>query len=164
MESNATRFTPLFPPIHAYEQQKEASFKPTHDPPLLHIPLRFNSASASDSSPSTTAWSTIDLDLHAMTRYFALFSQGAGTQRERESESGPGPALPTLTPTPTPPAHAHAHARPIPKDVFACVTFVKVYANCRLRRIWFSESKLSSGAAMHTPWEFQLYAADADSD
>ena len=100
-----------------------------------------------------------------MTRYFALFLQGAGTQRERESESRP--ALPTtLTPTPTPPAHAHAHARPIPKDAFACVTFVKVYANCRLRRIWFSESKhsSSSGVAMHTPWEFQLYAADADED
>ena len=160
MESNATRFPPsLFPPIHAYEQQKEASFKPTHDPPLLHIPLRFKSASASDSSPSTTAWSTIDLDLHAMTRYFALFSQGAGTQREAESGALPTPTL-TLTPTP----HAHAHARPIPKDAFACVTFVKVYANCRLRRIWFSESKHSSGVATHTPWEFQLYAADADSD
>ena len=161
MESNATRFPPsLFPPIHAYEQQKEASFKPTHDPPLLHIPLRFKSTStsASNSSPSTTAWSTIDLDLHAMTRYFALFSQGAGTQRESES----GPALPTPSPIP----QAPAPARPIPKDAFACVTFVKVYANCRLRRIWFSESKhsSSSGVATHTPWEFQLYAADADSD
>ncbi|KAJ7800395.1 hypothetical protein B0H14DRAFT_2900097 [Mycena olivaceomarginata] len=36
---------------------------------------------------------------------------------------------------------------------FAHTSYVKVYATCRLRRIWFSQS----GPSKQAPWEFELY-------
>lgn len=45
----------------------------------------------------------------------------------------------------------------MPSGTFSHVSYVKVYATCRLRRIWFSEG----GLQQRLPWEFQLYAADS---
>jgi hypothetical protein len=39
---------------------------------------------------------------------------------------------------------------------YSHASYVKVYATCRLRRIWFSEA---SGADQRLPWEFEMYAA-----
>lgn len=42
----------------------------------------------------------------------------------------------------------------LPSGTLGRVTYVKIFANCRLRRIWFSENKRGS-----LPWEFALYAS-----
>ena len=44
----------------------------------------------------------------------------------------------------------------LPAGTYSHVSYVKVYATCRLRRVWFSEG----GPQQRLPWEFQLYAAD----
>jgi len=41
---------------------------------------------------------------------------------------------------------------------YSHVSYVKVYATCRLRRVWFSEM---SGADQMLPWEFEMYGASA---
>lgn len=46
----------------------------------------------------------------------------------------------------------------LPGPSYAATSYVKVYATCRLRRVWFSESRLADTAV---PWEFQLYGASA---
>ncbi|KAF8496952.1 hypothetical protein JB92DRAFT_2746173 [Gautieria morchelliformis] len=52
-----------------------------------------------------------------------------------------------------PPERTSPHA-PLPSGQFSHISFVKVYATCRLRRIWFTAEKLD---ASQEPWEFGLY-------
>jgi len=42
----------------------------------------------------------------------------------------------------------------LPSARFSHASYVKVYATCRLKRIWFSEADSSQ----RLPWEFELYA------
>ena len=42
---------------------------------------------------------------------------------------------------------------PLPSGKFGKVVYVKVYANCRLRRIWFSEGRREG----ELPWELGLF-------
>jgi len=44
----------------------------------------------------------------------------------------------------------------LPGGAYSHVAYVKVYATCRLRRIWFSEG----GPSKKFPWEFELYGDD----
>jgi len=50
--------------------------------------------------------------------------------------------------------NARIHEIELPSARFSHVSYVKVYATCRLKRIWFSEEDSSQ----RLPWEFQLYA------
>jgi len=43
----------------------------------------------------------------------------------------------------------------IPGGTYSHVSYVRVYANCRLRRIWFGENDPKE----KVPWEFELYSA-----
>ncbi|KAF8591245.1 hypothetical protein K439DRAFT_990269 [Ramaria rubella] len=43
---------------------------------------------------------------------------------------------------------------PLPSSQFSHIAFVKVYATCRLRRIWFTAEKPDASE----PWEFGLYS------
>ena len=57
------------------------------------------------------------------------------------------------------PAHPRKKARltgDVPSGTLSHVSYVKVYATCRLRRIWFSQT----GATANLPWEFELYSVD----
>jgi len=122
--------------------QKEISVKPSHDPPLLLIPLRFPSE---DSNP-LTAWMTISIDLSSMMRHF---QSAASDHLDRSSDSS------DVRDSPQRPAHLPANRSPLPSSHFASTDYIKIYANCRLRRVWFSEDKAMSSL----PWEFQLYGA-----
>jgi hypothetical protein len=55
---------------------------------------------------------------------------------------------------PTPGKSAALRAE-LPRGTFAKTIYVKVYATCRLRRIWFAERAPSDTS----PWEFGLYGA-----
>ena len=46
------------------------------------------------------------------------------------------------------------HEIELPSARLSHVSYVKVYATCRLKRIWFSEVDSSQ----RLPWEFELYA------
>ncbi|KAI0302406.1 hypothetical protein B0F90DRAFT_1911626 [Multifurca ochricompacta] len=46
------------------------------------------------------------------------------------------------------------HEIELPSARFSHVSYVKVYATCRLKRVWFSEADSSQ----KLPWEFELYA------
>ncbi|KLO19356.1 hypothetical protein SCHPADRAFT_818328 [Schizopora paradoxa] len=111
--------------------QKEIAVKATHDPPLLVVPLRFP---VEDSNP-LTYWSTISIDLSSVIRQYQY-------------------TAPNMLERPGEPSEAHESRRfPLPNSRYASTDYVQVYANCRLRRIWFSEERPSSSL----PWEFQLY-------
>jgi hypothetical protein len=52
---------------------------------------------------------------------------------------------------------------PLPSGRFAYTSHVKIYATCRLRRIWFTQERVKSdalddGGTGGVPWEMQLYA------
>lgn len=44
----------------------------------------------------------------------------------------------------------------VPSGTYSHVSYVKVYATCRMRRMWFSEG----GPQQRLPSEFQLFAAE----
>ncbi|KAL5523219.1 hypothetical protein ACEPAF_1486 [Sanghuangporus sanghuang] len=129
--------------------QKEATVVMHHDPPLLHVPLHFPEASARP----FTAWSSISIDLASLIQQFHLISSSqraeyesfAHTQDEGHENDVPNERI----------AREHSGMNaPLPSGGLGKVTYVKVYANCRLRRIWLSDNKRGA-----LPWEFELYAS-----
>ncbi|KAJ7061005.1 hypothetical protein C8F01DRAFT_1141561 [Mycena amicta] len=107
--------------------QKEPRLTPS-SPPLLHLPLSFPSIS----SKPLTAWTTVTLHLPSLLPHF--------------SSSSLIPRGPDGSPISMP-------ATSLPSGAFGHVSFLKVYATCRLRRIWFSQG----GPSKQAPWEFELY-------
>jgi len=101
-------------------------------PPLLHLPLSFPSMS----SCPLTAWSTIVLHLPRLLHQFSSLTPTAG-ESNAELNQNSGTAA-------------------FPSGHYSHVSYVKVYATCRLRRIWFSEA----GPSQKLPWEFELYGAE----
>ncbi|KAL5499196.1 hypothetical protein ACEPAH_1714 [Sanghuangporus vaninii] len=129
--------------------QKEATVVMHHDPPLLHVPLRFPEAS----TRPFTAWSSISIDLGSMIHQFHLIraSQQAGYESSAHAQDEDHE---NDVPNECTARELSGMNAPLPSGGLGKVTYVKVYANCRLRRIWFSEDK--HGAL---PWEFELYAS-----
>lgn len=104
--------------------------------PLLHLPLAFPPSS---SSP-LTAWSTIALNL---AKFIPQFTSLAHIQLASEFADAHHPAERGGT----------SNQVPLPSGTYSHLAFVKIYATCRLRRIWLSEST----PITRTPWEFELY-------
>ncbi|KAF5311113.1 hypothetical protein D9619_007987 [Psilocybe cf. subviscida] len=118
--------------------------------PLLLLPLSFPAR-----SPHTlTAWDTVAVNLPSLLPYFAspLLSraQSQNGDRERPGEMSDD----NFRPHPNPIVNVGASVADIPSGPYAHASFVRVYATCRLRRIWFTES----GPSQKIPWEFELYA------
>ncbi|KAF8162441.1 hypothetical protein K438DRAFT_1618284 [Mycena galopus ATCC 62051] len=109
--------------------QKEPRLKrPTKpsSPPLLHLPISFPSIS----SRPLTPWATVTLHLPT---FLPHFSSSSLLSRGTEG--------------------AHLPPAGMPNGSFSHTSYVKVYATCRLRRIWFSQG----GPSKQAPWEFELY-------
>jgi hypothetical protein len=113
-------------------------------PPILHLPLAFPATSAHPLTP----WCTLSHHLPSLLPHFTSHSllHAYNTVNDAASDDEDGEEPHTVT----------APAGSLPGSKFSHVSYVKVYATCRLRRIWFSEM----GAGQRLPWEFQLYAAD----
>lgn len=111
--------------------------------PLLLLPLSF----PAQTGHLLTAWSTITVHLPSILPYFGSHhlrdANGSIHQSHRAwLPQSPGAHVPQ-PPTPS-----------LPGGTFAHVSYVRVYANCRLRRIWFSEGE----PGQKVPWEFEMYA------
>ncbi|KAI9569875.1 hypothetical protein HD554DRAFT_2019519 [Boletus coccyginus] len=104
--------------------------------PVLHLPLAFPPSS---SSP-LTAWSTITLNV---AKFVPHFASQALTHSASELTDAHHPAERGGT----------SNQVPLPSGTYSHLAFVKIYATCRLRRIWLSES----APITRTPWEFELY-------
>ncbi|KAL4254576.1 Cilia- and flagella-associated protein 20/CFAP20DC [Abortiporus biennis] len=116
--------------------QKEPNLKLV-TPPLLHLPLAFPTSS----SRPLTAWSTISINLPPLLPHF---SSAALTKTHGEDDSDDNQT-----------ARRSNAASQVPNGTYSHCSYVKVYATCRLRRIWFSES----APQQNLPWEFQLYSS-----
>ncbi|PVF95261.1 hypothetical protein CPB86DRAFT_764371 [Serendipita vermifera] len=104
-------------------------FSPMNTGPLLHLPLSFPPAT----SKPLTAWSTVDVDVATL--------------------------IPTFTsPILLSSISAQFDLGQFPSGAFSHISYVKIYANCRLRRVWLSEQ---NGGTW--PEEFQLYGSIASS-
>ncbi|KZT01200.1 uncharacterized protein LAESUDRAFT_664350 [Laetiporus sulphureus 93-53] len=124
--------------------QKDPHLK-LSSPPLLHLPLAF----PPPSSHPLTSWSTISLNLPSLLPHFSSASlTNARDENERNTDSH-------LSHTRDDPASNRSRV-PVPSGTYSHVSYVKVYATCRLRRVWFSEG----GPRQQVPWEFELYAVD----
>ncbi|KIK96217.1 hypothetical protein PAXRUDRAFT_138992 [Paxillus rubicundulus Ve08.2h10] len=105
-------------------------------PPLLHLPLAFPPSS---SSP-LTAWSTITLYLPNFVPRFASLSHSQ-TSSEYAQDTNPTERGSSSTQV------------PLPGGMYSHLAFIKIYATCRVRRVWLSDS----APITRTPWEFELY-------
>ncbi|KAG8938782.1 hypothetical protein FRC03_006909 [Tulasnella sp. 419] len=104
-------------------------------PPVLHLPLRLPSL---QSSTTKTPWSTIAIDIRPLLPLFA----STHLQKSVRNET-----IETRQPI----------SRIWPSSKFESIAYVKVYATCRLRRIWFSKDGKTDGP--HNAWEFGLYGS-----
>ncbi|KAH9478700.1 hypothetical protein JR316_0009158 [Psilocybe cubensis] len=120
----------------------------SRSPPLLLLPLSF----PPDSTHLLTLWSTIDIHFPSLLPYFsspALRSMQDIDQEDTEEDTKSHEWASSSRPNTTAPAS-------IPSGTYSHVSYVRVYANCRLRRIWFGEG----GPSQKGPWEFELYSSD----
>ncbi|KAL0959601.1 hypothetical protein HGRIS_011310 [Hohenbuehelia grisea] len=113
----------------------------SNGPLLLHLPLSFPSRS----SYNLTAWSTISLHLPPILKQASTLllstQHQQGDQDDSDNDSTAEPGM------------SHV-AQYLPHSRYSHVSYIKIYATCRLRRIWFSEG----GPSQRTPWELELYA------
>ena len=112
--------------------QREARvvFPQTVDsPPILHLPL----AVPLESSRPLTTWVTINMHLPTVLPYFSSLAP-----RAEQGESGTSGEARSL----------------LPRGSFGHSTYLKIYASCRVRRVWFS----TEGPGGAVPWEFGLYS------
>ncbi|KAI0087409.1 hypothetical protein BDY19DRAFT_251865 [Irpex rosettiformis] len=108
-------------------------------PPLLHLPLSFPRAS----TRPLTAWSTINLNLPSFIPHFS--SAFLISQEDPNSEQEL-----------TRPRIRSAITVPVPTGTYSHISYIKVYATCRLRRIWLSEA----GPGQALPLEFELFSLE----
>ncbi|KJA18415.1 hypothetical protein HYPSUDRAFT_190988 [Hypholoma sublateritium FD-334 SS-4] len=124
--------------------QKKPSLKTSPGAlPLLLLPLSFPAQTAH----LLTAWSTITVHFPSILPYFT-------SPHFRDAD---GPAHPNYRASQPEGPGAHAPQPPgpsLPAGTYAHVSYVRVHANCRLRRIWFGEGD----PGQKVPWEFELYA------
>lgn len=112
-------------------QQAKPKLYATRHHPLLHLPLSFPTAS----SRPLTSWSTISLDLPSLLPFFS--SLAPSTPRDGTSDD--------------------SRQAQVPAGKFSHISYMKVYANCRLKRIWLTDTKTTPSMAL--PWEFELYGS-----
>ncbi|KAI0319254.1 hypothetical protein OF83DRAFT_1111584 [Amylostereum chailletii] len=105
--------------------------------PLLHLPLAFPDAS----STPLTSWTTLSLHLPSLLPHFSSASLVRDDDRADEDEDED---------------MGDRRNGAIPSGAFSHVSYTKVYATCRVRRVWFAQTPVGSGKDI--PWEFQLYA------
>ncbi|KAK7451794.1 hypothetical protein VKT23_012473 [Stygiomarasmius scandens] len=116
--------------------QKQPHLKLPDSPsslPILHLPLSFPLAS----TRPLTAWSTVSIHIPTFVPHFCS-SALAGLMEDDEND------MPS------------ASRSRLPNGSYSHMTYVRVYATCRLRRIWSSEG----GPNQKLPWEFELYASE----
>jgi hypothetical protein len=105
--------------------------------PLLHLPFAFPDLS----SHLLTAWCTFAIHLPPLLARFSsddLLDDHSETPYDSGEMDGQG--------------KRQVDAQ-VPGNRYSHVTYVKVYATCRLKRIWFTEG----GPTQKVPWEFALY-------
>ena len=126
--------------------QKRPRLKLNHQkagsPPLLLLPLSFPSHSAHPLTP----WNTINIHLPSFLPYFLSPSLYPSDDDERD------PAQEIIRSRNSNPTSTTSLTA-IPGGTYSHVSYVRVYANCRLRRIWFGEGD----SRQKVPWEFELY-------
>ncbi|KIY68515.1 hypothetical protein CYLTODRAFT_395283 [Cylindrobasidium torrendii FP15055 ss-10] len=104
------------------------------DASLLHLPLAFPLSSPTLAS----GWATISVDLSSLIPSFVDASLVDRSDVDSDTEDEQGSSNLTWD---------------APRS-FKELLYVKVYANCRIRRIWTSQTGSDAGL----PWEFKLYA------
>ncbi|GBE85146.1 hypothetical protein SCP_0703320 [Sparassis crispa] len=124
--------------------QKQPRLKLANSP-LLHLPLSFPPSS----SNPLTSWCTIAINLPSLLPYFSSATLSRSDEEEHEESDDDG--RPCIGSGGRPNTGAL-----LPSGPYSHVSYVKIYATCRVRRIWFSEE----GPRQKLPWEFQLYGTD----
>lgn len=97
--------------------QSEPTAHPHRSPPLVHLPLKLPSTD----QHTLTSWLDIKLNLATLLPLFRSLpssSKPTDNQKRRKVEAD------------------------VPNEQFGYVSYVRVYANCRLRRIWFVSPSL----------------------
>ncbi|KAK8853224.1 hypothetical protein IAR55_003926 [Kwoniella newhampshirensis] len=124
--------------------KKSPTIHPHRNPPLVHLPLTLPKASPSQ----LTQWSHVPLNLPSL---IALFQTPPRPQTHASDEESNGSA-----------PRKKRKVADLPSGGFGSVTYLRVYANCRVRRIWFSAEGEKTIEAMGRGVrdEWGLYAAE----
>ncbi|KAL7418421.1 hypothetical protein Q5752_006879 [Cryptotrichosporon argae] len=123
---------------------KKAPSLHARDPPLLHLPLAFP-------ADALTPWAEIALHLPTLLAPFAASRPTAPAPGSRATTDAQGRTEVAR------PAPARAQ---MPGTQWGGVDYVRIYANCRIRRVWLSEDgerTLDSLGRARKEWD--LYAA-----
>ncbi|GHJ84107.1 hypothetical protein NliqN6_0509 [Naganishia liquefaciens] len=104
--------------ISSFQTTPTLHYSPTR-PPILHLPLRL----PTPDKTSLTPWLSLVLHLPTLTRHFSSLPPTASSA----AAAAAAPATPQPQPQP----------QPLPRS-YASVTYIRVYASCRVKRIWMS--------------------------
>lgn len=126
--------------IRCSSYKNDPSIHSHRSPPLVHLPL---SLSSSESFSELTSWRHIELNLSSIIPLF----QSLARKHEENEDHGSRKKRKTEV--------------ELPNGGFGSVSYVRVYANCRIRRIWFSSAgeKTLEGMGRGVKDEWALHAA-----
>ncbi|WWD19640.1 hypothetical protein CI109_104102 [Kwoniella shandongensis] len=126
--------------------KKSPTVHPYRDPPLIHLPLTLPHISPSQLTP----WLHISLDLLSLIPLFPSLPRPQKHAPDDDHDNDDSAA------------RKRRKVAELPSGSFGSVTYVRVYANCRVRRIWFSAEgeKTIETMGRSVKEEWGLYAAE----
>ncbi|ORX40563.1 hypothetical protein BD324DRAFT_611289 [Kockovaella imperatae] len=124
--------------------QTTPTLHPDRHTPLIHLPIAIPPKTASQLTP----WLDIALNLNTLISLFGILKP-------------PSKATEDSTPAERPSKRLKEDSSHLPDGSLGSITYIRVYANCRLRKIWLSEHGQKTlnelGQAGH--YDFGLFAA-----
>ncbi|OCF44640.1 hypothetical protein I317_01527 [Kwoniella heveanensis CBS 569] len=144
--------------------KKNPTVHPHRAPPLIHLPLQLPSAGPSQ----LTQWVHIPINLAALIPLFQHLPRPQRHASASESDDGDDDNDNNSNEEGGHKGEEGKDRRKrrkvaeLPQGGFGTVSYVRVYANCRIRRIWFSAEgeRTIEGMSKSVQDEWALYAAD----
>nr|XP_019010347.1 uncharacterized protein I206_04815 [Kwoniella pini CBS 10737]OCF49128.1 hypothetical protein I206_04815 [Kwoniella pini CBS 10737] len=129
---------------------------PFRNPPLINLPIKilnqneFSTISNNTNNNTLTKWLNISINLNSLLNLFKILPR---SKKEKEEEEKIKKRKLKIINNQLP-----------SEGKFQSITYIKIYANCRIRRIWFSEEgeKTLRSMSKNVQDEWELYAADKE--
>ncbi|WRT70214.1 uncharacterized protein IL334_007209 [Kwoniella shivajii] len=123
--------------------KKNPTVHPYRSPPMIHLPLQL----PLQTSSTLTPWMTIPIHLAPLIQLFHSLPRPQRHASDDEEDEA---------------SRKRRKVAELPNGSFGSVSYVRIYANCRIRRIWFSAEgeRTIQGMGKGVRDEWELYAAD----
>ncbi|RSH81224.1 uncharacterized protein EHS24_008661 [Apiotrichum porosum] len=141
--------------VRLSSHKTEPTLYAEREPPLVHLPLALPA-----DTHKVTDWAETGLHLTSLVALFRSLPAAPPAASDSDDNDDEHGSRKRRRRPPPRPARRPADRSRLPEGGLAYTAYVRIYANCRLRRVWFSEEGDKSLDMPGVRDEWALYAAE----